>query len=169
MTAVIDSLKQPLMHPLKFWLPYHHSRVLVAQSFGDLAGVALDILKDMPRPVAQVCGSLTSGGKSVEENTKIFELAIQSLCFGQYVFNQLPFEPKMQKMVGNRQGKGYPWDLMDEFYLPIFQSGRIEKLFFLRGWEKSTGADWEHRKAILLKIPTFYLDDKFQIHSTPLD
>jgi hypothetical protein len=163
------ALKAPLMHPLKFWLPHHHARVLIAQNYTNLSLVALDILKDMPRPTVQVCGSLSSGDRSIEENMKIFAAAIEHLCWDYYVFNQLPFEEKIQRMIGDRQENGYPWDLFDEFYLPIFQSGRIEILFFLRGWEKSVGADWEHEKAKFLKIPIRYLDDNFQIHLMPLN
>jgi hypothetical protein len=165
----VTALKTPVMHPLKYWLPYHHARTLIAPNFTSLSLVALDILKDMPRPTVQVCGSLSSGGKSMEENMKIFQQAIEHLCWNYYVFNQLPFETKMQRMIGNRIIKSYPWDLMNEFYLPIFKSGRIEILFFLRGWEKSTGANWEHEQAKLLKIPIRYLDDNFQIHMMPLN
>jgi hypothetical protein len=126
MNAVIDNLKHPLMHPMKFWLPYHHSQVLVAQKFGDLTTVALDILKNMPKPIVQVCGSLTSGGRSIEENMKIFQSSIECLCWSYYVFNQLPFEAKMQRMIGDRTKSGYPYDLLEQFYLPIFKSGQVE-------------------------------------------
>ena len=164
-------VEAPPMHPLKFWTPIRYSRVTVAQNFKELTEVALDILRDMPRqPIVQVCGSLTSGGRSLEENIKIFQSAIEHLCNKNWVFNQLPFEPKTLRMIGARSGTDYTWDLMNEFYLPIFQSGYIKTLFFLRGWKKSTGASWEHDRAVIdLKIPTFYLDDEFQIHSTPLD
>jgi len=169
MNSVIESLKKPLMHPLKFWLPYHHARVMVAPNFESLASVGLDILKDMPKPTIQVCGSLSSGGRSIEENIKIFQLAIEHLCWNYYVFNQLPFEAKMQRMIGDRTKSGYPYDLLEQFYLPIFKSGRIEILFFLRGWEKSIGANWEHEKATFLKIPIRYLDENMRIHLSPLN
>lgn len=165
MNSVTESIRKPLMRPEEFWLQYHRSRVLIAENFSSLAWVALDILKNMPQPVGQVCGRISSGNRTIEENMKIFQQAIERLCWENYIFNQLPFETKMQKLIGSRQEKGHPHDLLEEFYLPIFESGLIKKLFFLRGWESA----WEHEKAKLLGIPIFYLDDDFQIRLSPLD
>lgn len=99
---------------------------------------------------------------------RIFKQAIEYLCYKYLVFNQLPFEEKFQKMLKGRRESGYPHDLLEEFYLPIFQSGKIKILFFLPGWEKSTGASWEHEKGMQFKIPIRYLDANFQEHMAPV-
>jgi hypothetical protein len=63
----------------------------------------------------------------------------------------------MQEFIAGFQGS-YPMPILEEFYLPLYQSGRIKKFFFVSGWESSFGATWEHDRAKELGIEIHYLD-----------
>lgn len=120
--------------------------------------IALKKLEKLPRPIVQVCGPITTGGKgSIEANIKEFDIAINRLANeGKIVFDQRPFEIPMQRIRESMKDVIYAHELLNDFYLPIFESGLIDELYFLEGWEKSTGAKWEHNKAQELKIKISY-------------
>ena len=130
----------------------------LAGNFRDLSKIALEIIKRMPQPVVQVCGPMTTGGKgTLEENLAVFGETIKTLTErGEYVFNQMPFESPMQRMKTEDWYKGGS-QILDGFYLPIFESGFIKTLYFIEGWEESVGASWEHEQALRLGIGIVYL------------
>jgi hypothetical protein len=114
------------------------------------------------QPVAMICGPISTGGKgSKKENLEVFSRAIERISAdGLCVFSQIPFEDDMlriyksdPKFQGNR--------LLEEFYLPIFQSGLLKLFCFLPGWEHSVGATWEHEQAEALNIPRIYLAESY--------
>lgn len=145
------------------WTHNHLSKLDVLQTYAEMREVALAFLEELPKPIVQVCGPITTGGRgSIEENIKAFGEAIAYLSAqGKIVFDQRPFEIPMQRAKMIAKKEGYPFDLLEEFYLPIFESKLIEELFFLPGWESSTGAKWEHEQAVRLGIKISYLPDKF--------
>ncbi len=115
------------------------------KTFKELAKVALRVIHSVPYPLAQVCGSITTGGGTPKQNMRRFALAIDRLSkSGEYMFSQMPFEKTMERLVLSWNGKGYCWPVLEEFYRPIFESGRIRRAYFLPGWERSTGATWEY-------------------------
>ena len=75
------------------------------------------------------------------------------------MFNQIPFQQEMVRIISQSSlDDEYDFALLDDFYLPIFESGLVHVLYFLSGWESSTGARWEHEQAKRLKISVEYLN-----------
>jgi len=133
-------------------------------NYGDLVKVAIPILsrisRDRAEEVVQVCGPIYTGGRSSpEENLKVFGLVIGHLASeGKTVFDQRPFEGVMQEIKKVRKTVGYPYDLLEEFYGPVFASGYVRTLYFIPGWrrtdasEGSIGTQWEFHRAGRLGI-----------------
>lgn len=136
-------------------------QVELLETYAQMKAFALEMLGRLPSPVVQVCGPLTTGGRgSFEANIAMFHEGVQLLAQqGKTIFDQRPFEIPMQKLKTIRQDPGYAYELLDEFYLPVFESGLVHELHFLPGWESSTGARWEHEQAQRLGIAIFYLPE----------
>lgn len=142
------------------WRDHHFAALNGVQTFSEMKEIALDILRSMPHPVSQVCGPISTGGAgSIEKNLKRFEAAIRFLeAAGLNVFDQMPFEAPMQRVKTLSVYADYPTGILEEFYLPIFESGFVKKLHFLPDWQTSFGARWEHDQAHRLGIKIEYLD-----------
>lgn len=130
-----------------------------AETFHDLVMIGYVILDRMNNPIIQICGQISTGGiKSVEENLEILAKAIDFLNKkGLNVFNQLPFERAFDKIMRNYKISGYDTPILEEFYGPIFEYGKIKTVYFLPGWRKSIGAQWEYKNAKKLGIKTISL------------
>lgn len=153
----------------EYYTPERLGLIKSAQNYQDFLGVALDILEEIARdngirPIAQVCGPISTGGRnSRKENLGVLSRAINKLnSDGIVVFNQMLFEDDMERVYKSDPSlQGFR--LLEEFYLPIFQSGYISMLCFIPGWSASTGTRWEHERAKELNIPRIYLSDAYII------
>lgn len=127
-----------------------------AKTFYELVVIGHRILNRMQGLVAQVCGPISTGGNgSVEKNLKILAKAIEFLIQKRInIFNQLPFEGAFDRIMINYKTIGYDTPILEEFYGPIFESGKIKRVYFLPGWKKSVGAKWEYNYAKKLGIKT---------------
>lgn len=143
-----------------YWTQEDLTRMDSAVTYRDLYAIAVVVLERMPRPRVQMCGPISTGGAgSVEENLKRFEAAIEKLSdSGIVVFDQLPFEMPIRKIRQLKNKKGYDTDLLEDFYLPIFESKLVNTLYFLPDWQSSTGATWEHEQARRFDFDVVYLD-----------
>lgn len=130
-----------------------------AKTFEDLSKIALRIIKKMPRSVGIVSGPISNGGAgSVEKNLEIFKETIERLRrAGENVFDQMPFEEHMFRISQDKTYFKGEDQLLQKFYLPLFESGFIQTMYFIRGWQTSYGAKWEHGQAIRLSIGIRYL------------
>lgn len=139
------------------------TRINTAETFHDLVVAGLMILNRMDSPIIQVCGPISTGGTgSVSKNLKIFSFAINFLEEkGFSVFNQLPFEKTFDKIMRNYKITGYDTPILEEFYKPIFESGKIKEIYFIPGWEQSTGAKWEYSYAKKLGIKTILMPNRW--------
>lgn len=144
---------------LKYWEREHFDRLETSLTYKELFVVAKDVLQRMPPPVAQVCGPISTGGAgSVEKNLKRFEEAIAILQQQSIeIFNQVPFEIPMQQIKSAREFDSYDDTLLNDFYLLIFESKLVHKLYFLPDWESSVGAKWEHEQALRLGLSIEYM------------
>jgi len=134
----------------------------MAGSFEELGGIALSVLGSFPKHthgnIIQVCGPISTGGfNSVEINFLVFRDAVRLLRQnGFYVFDQTPLEDCVVRLwkIWNADpaNSGYCWPILNEIYLPIFTSGLVGTLLFLRGWNGSTGTRWERRRGRALKL-----------------
>ena len=120
----------------KYWEPQHFDKVEKATSYKDLFKIAEEILRSMPPQIGQVCGPISTGGAgSVEKNIERLKQNIFSLQEkGFVIFDQMPFEIPMQRIIKERASLEYDHSLLTDFYLPIFESGLVKKyIFFLIG------------------------------------
>lgn len=130
-----------------------------AESVKDLYEVANRIMNRVPKPRIQVCGPISTGGKgSIDVNLEVFNNRIKELQIeGFNVFNQMPFEDPMHKMMLKISKEEYMESILSDFYLPIFEGGYIDELHFLPDWQSSYGANWEHEQAKRLGIKIKYI------------
>jgi len=136
-----------------YWTKDDLEKLEVANSMPEFLDMAFVILDRMPQPVVLVSGPISTGGRgSIAENLKAFAVAISEVKEkGNTVFNQLPFEDKFVELSKKSQLQ-YFRPILDDFFLPILKSGKISKIFFMPGWETSTGAKWEYEQAQKLGI-----------------
>lgn len=129
------------------------------QSFSEMFSIAQDILSRMPERLGQVCGPITTGGYgSKEENLKFLSKSINNLQDqGIDIFDQMPFEETVHRLFEDGALQQTHADILNNFYLPLFSSGKITTLYFVQGWESSKGACWEHDKAKELGLSIVYL------------
>lgn len=150
---------------MNYFEKQYKERLAKANHYSEASLVALDVLEKMPTNLGQVCGPITSGGKgSLEENLRIFEKTILRLSLqGISIFNQLPFETTLERIwkVDKRDLKIKNLDLLEGFYLPIFESGFIKDLYFIYGWNSSFGTTWEHKEAKKIGLNIIYLPENF--------
>ena len=107
-----------------------------------------------------MCGPIaeTGGLHSIEANLKVFNnTIIQLQKNGLRIFDQMPFEDKMQELKAKMNREDFLKELDDDFYMPIFESGVVSTFYFIPGWETSNGAKFEHEKAKELGIKIVYL------------
>ncbi|MBI2639904.1 MAG: hypothetical protein HYW90_03405 [Candidatus Sungbacteria bacterium] len=132
-----------------------------AETFEELLAVALRIINRLSYPIGMVCGPITSGGTgSQEENVAKLARAIRALREeqGEIIFNQLVFEAAMMRI------KETPYyrdalHLLEAFYRPLFEHGKIKTFYFVTGWKSSFGTNWEHEEAVRLGIKIVYLPE----------
>ncbi|HLP86918.1 MAG TPA: DUF4406 domain-containing protein [Candidatus Paceibacterota bacterium] len=130
-----------------------------AQSVKELYIVANRIINRIPEPRIQVCGPISTGGKgSIEKNMEVFNEKIKELQEkGFNVFDQMPFEDPMHRIILNSKKEEYMESILTDFYLPIFESRYVSELHFLPDWQSSRGANWEHEQAKRLGIKINYI------------
>ncbi|MCF7866207.1 DUF4406 domain-containing protein [Candidatus Woesearchaeota archaeon] len=147
----------------KFWFDEDLRDLKKATSFKEIGVVALRVQSRMPYDLMQVCGPISSGGHgSIEKNLDYFHRVIKMLSENNdCVYDQLPLEDAIRCVVDLLDDKFTPKDLLMDIYLPLFESGKIKKLYFIHGWESSKGAKWEHNKGKELGIEIIYLPKDF--------
>ncbi len=127
-----------------------------ANSYDELFQVATMILGTTHQPVSMVSGPVSTGGTGNLQNNilAMSEYITHLHNAGENMFDQTPFEEPIQR-IKNKKVE-YDNDILYQLYLPIFESGYIKKMFFMRDWESSRGARWEHEQMIRLKIERKY-------------
>ena len=140
--------------------PENETDLLNAQAYSDLLPISIDVLNRMPKPVAIVCGPISTGGTGHEgENIKKFEETINKLKnSGINVFGQGYLIDKAIRRIANGNRSREEEDvLLETFYRPLFESSLINEAYFIPAWETSYGANWEHAQMKRLGIKITYL------------
>ena len=125
-----------------------------AKSFSHLVPIAVGILECFEEPVTIVSGPISTGGLGTREhNMAVFRAVIQRLqSQNRSVFDQTPFENVLfrisREWFSQNPMETYCMPILEDFYEPIFSSGLISRIAFIRGWQSSFGARWERMKAI---------------------
>ncbi len=105
--------------------------LLSAASYQEVSQIALRVLvwwcAEFPgKKVGMVCGPISTGGLgSIPANLERFHLAITTLTEAGYpIFTQMPYEEALHRIRDQSVGPGvYDNQLLEEFYLPLFESG----------------------------------------------
>ena len=134
-------------HSQRHYTEEHYQRMDDATTYEELLHVATDILKSIPQPISSVCCPISTGGAGdINKNLKIFDKTTNKLSNqNNSIFDQMPFEKILQKLkdkFGDSEEEKNKI-MLDKFYLPIYKSGLITKMYFIHGWESSHGARWE--------------------------
>lgn len=129
------------------------------KKISELAGAAIERLKKRPRPVVRICGPLTSGGNSYEENLALFKNAEKILIEkGFTVFDYFTNNHDEEEIVE----LGLDWKtVMELYHKPILAADILDTAFFLLDWQNSNGSRWEHdfiTRCTKTKIREFPLD-----------
>lgn len=144
----------------QYWTKEDWENLEKISSFLDMQVIAKKVLDRIPRPVAGVCGPIaeTGGLHSIEANLNVFNnTIIQLQKTGLRIFDQMPFENKMQELKAKMNREDFLRELNDDFYMPIFKSKIVSTFYFIPGWETSNGAKFEHEKAKEFGIKIVYL------------
>jgi hypothetical protein len=88
----------------------------------------------------------TGGLGSFTANMTRFRLAIDKATeHGLQVFDQIPFQQTIIRLCDFKEEQThYNWDVLENFYRKIFESGHVHRGLFLPDWHSSTGAKWEY-------------------------
>ena len=142
----------------QYWTDEDLNDLEIADSPLAMYTIARRIIDRMPKPIVEVCGPIASGGLgSLEANLDVFNTTIKKLqAQGLHVFDQMLFEYPMQEL---KKKLADPKQILLEFYLPLFESGDIQTLYFIKGWESSFGSNWEHDMGKKLGIEIKYLEE----------
>ena len=145
----------------KYWTGENWKNLHESINYVQLSEIGLDVLRRMPQPVGQVCGPITTGGAgSLEENARMLQAYIDKLALnGLNIFDQMPFQDPMLKIIRSKPDDAYDHDLLEKFCLRLFESGFINTLYFIQRWETSIGARWEHKQARELGMNREYPPD----------
>ncbi len=136
--------------------------------FAELFNLAIEygkvLFSKYQRPLSIVCGPISGGSGNRKENILTLKKSIFLLSNNpgkqSLIFDQIPFEVVFEKYniwvakSPNRENK-----IMSHFYDKIFESGLLNKGYFLRGWDTSRGASHEREKLTMLKHKIVDLDD----------
>lgn len=141
-----------------FWTTEIKSASDNAKDFNELSQIGIEVLKALPKGTIVVCGPVSTGGLgSIEKNLKLLNDTVhQFIENGESVFDQTPFEDVIKSLRQELQDTDGTKTL-EQFYLPLFESGYISETRFLPDWESSIGATWEHNIAKKLGIKITYL------------
>ncbi len=142
----------------EYWTDKEIKSLDSAPTFYELGDIALTILQRMKKvgkPIVQICGPMSTGGRgNLEENMKFFGQTVQiATNKGLTVFNQMPFQDAMIRIAKWKPGDAYAEDILEIFYRKIFESGLLDEVLFLPDWQSSRGARWERDIAVKLNIP----------------
>jgi hypothetical protein len=129
-------------------------------TFEELAALALMEMEKFTEGCDIVCGPISTGGVgSIEGNLKVFARTIDKLQeTGHPIFTQLPYEEKIfsfrerWRAENPSRSEDYYMPILEEFYRPLFQSGKVKRAWFINGWESSKGARWERDELANLQV-----------------
>jgi len=141
---------------IHYWKSEDYKALHEAKDFSDLTPIAMRVINRMSQPVVMVLGPISTGGRgSAEENIHLLSAAIDLVYTkGISVFDQNPFDAKMQEFKGKYSSDEYCMELLEDFYEPIYKSGKISLGYFLPDWQTSTGSKWEYEQFKRLGIKT---------------
>jgi hypothetical protein len=148
----------------KHWIDEEITSFASINTFSELSGFALRIMRRMPPSIHVISGPISTGGfGNSKDNMVVFGAVTEELILRRElnVLSWVPFENVIYRLLIawrsiNPLGQ-YCWDIMFKFYKPLFESGLITDIHFIAGWELSTGSKWEHEQCARIGIRIHYL------------
>ncbi|MEI6774265.1 MAG: hypothetical protein WCL18_05775 [bacterium] len=127
-------------------------RIKKVSSCKELREVALMILTTTCQPVSTVCGPITTGGtESVAENVHAMQTYIAELQeAGENVFDETRFIEAIERVKASDE------ESLDDFYLALYTSGCIEKTYFMKDYQSSTGSKLRFRLVYIRQDEMIY-------------
>jgi hypothetical protein len=147
----------------KYWTDSDHQSLKQTTSFTELGLLAISIVRRFTGKVNMVSGPISTGGVgTIQGNKDVFMAVIEILAQDQKnIFSQMPFEDKIVELYKkwrlNNPQQSYCMPILEEFYEPLFSTGKVECLNFIYDWESSFGAKWEHTNCDRWLIKRNYL------------
>ena len=141
-------------------------RVAEARSLEELAWVGINHIKfDLGDRTRMTSGPITTGGENdVRRNLHRLAWADYKLSHDYPVLDHGFFEPKIALFHHRRKAsgaEGYYWEIIYDFYQPLFETGHVIELFMLPGWESSLGCKEEKKICERLGIRITDLEPEF--------
>ena len=138
-----------------------------ATSIQGLAEILYEFFNSFARnkreEVLQICGPMSTGGLgNFEDNMRLFNFAVEKATEnGLLVFNQIPFQGAMIRIIQWEPGQPYCVDLLEVFYRKVLESGLIHRTLFLPDLaEFQRSSIWERELVKRLGI----VADEFPVH-----
>lgn len=131
--------------------PQLQTNGITAESFEALAEIAISELTRVGVSVGIVCGPITTKGTGDQAyNFQVFNAVIRGLQReGQVLFDQTPYEYGLRELAHAWEAAGnvgYCTPILEIFYKRVFETGLVERSWFIPGWRSSIGAAWERQK-----------------------
>lgn len=129
--------------------PEDHEVLARAGSFRAMSIVPIRVLERLSaegRPVVQLSGPMTTGGLGNPDlNFRLYREAVRHAYDRMVnVHDVTAYKAPLDHLCGQLpMGNPYPWDLLNDFYAPMFQSQYVTHLWLLPGWNTSTGSAFE--------------------------
>lgn len=141
------------------WTEESLERLRTTKQYRDIADIVVPLALSLPQKPIQLCGPISTGGLGDKaKNLEVFAHSIRVLRYEEKapVFNQMPFEECISRIWKKRsiQLNGvYDMAILEDLYVPLFQSGAIREIRLLPGWEESTGTRREVEVCKQLGLP----------------
>ena len=117
-----------------------------------LLSKALGEIDKLGGTAAMVCGNIGIGTENFEKNIKLIKNKIEELSKKENVFDQINYLDVFNENAPCLYGEKF-----EVFYKKLIQSGKINKLYVLRGFENSKGTLSEIEFAKEAKVPITFL------------
>jgi hypothetical protein len=136
-----------------------------SNSFLELQKVAVAVLERMPDPIIGLADPFSTSRK--DSDLTLFNKTTIELCnFGVNLFNEIPFQKKIQDLKIDFFQKNPSKDICDsltrEFFGPLLETGKIKTLLCLPQYESFFGSYWMTEVAIRIKkIEIIYFPENF--------
>lgn len=155
---------------ISYFTPDDVASIAGTKTIEELVRIVLDVLARMPKPVYWVAGPITSGPLTEKTNRRRLHKTIMELKMeGAAVLNHLPLQAKAMNILRRESGGRHlskaeehklQERLRDEFYAPIFQSGKIGALCLMPNSEGSLNVQWKRGFAHGRGIPVKKIPEK---------
>lgn len=132
------------------------------RTFYQLYDITLKMLEEVPgNNKTVVLGPVTSKDPAVTEgNLAMLSLHARALSEkGWIVLDLASYQETIERLIKSLNIQGYPHEVLEDFTIPLLQSGIFQTVFVRECFEKSIGATLEHDAALGKGLHVEYLTE----------